>query len=54
MTRVTVTRRTLLATGACALVAAVSLRRRASASASGGRNSTNEEPCPEVVCGVEE
>jgi ketosteroid isomerase-like protein len=36
-------RRNLLATGACALVAAVSLPGAASASAMGGQNSTNEE-----------
>jgi ketosteroid isomerase-like protein len=43
MTRIAVSRRNLLATGACALVGAVSLPGPASASASGGQNSTNEE-----------
>jgi ketosteroid isomerase-like protein len=43
MTSTIVSRRNLLATGACALVGAVSLRGRASASAAGGRNLTNEE-----------
>jgi ketosteroid isomerase-like protein len=43
MTSITVTRRRLLATGACALAAAVSLRQPASASESEGRNSANEE-----------
>jgi ketosteroid isomerase-like protein len=38
-----VSRRNLLATGACALVGAVSLARSASAGASGGSNSTTEE-----------
>src|SRR5208282_4487356 len=43
MTRIAVSRRNLLATGACALVGAVSLPGPASASALGGQNSTNEE-----------
>jgi len=43
MTRITMSRRKLLATGACALVGAVSLPGAASASASGEQNSTNEE-----------
>lgn len=43
MRRITVSRRNLLATGACALVGAVSMTGRASASASGGHNSTNED-----------
>jgi ketosteroid isomerase-like protein len=43
MTRIAVSRRNLLATGACALVGAVSLPRPASASALGGQNLTNEE-----------
>jgi ketosteroid isomerase-like protein len=43
MTRIAVSRRNLLATGACALVAAVSLPGAASASASEGQSSTNEE-----------
>ena len=43
MTTLAVSRRNLLATGACALVGAVSLPGAASASASGGQNSTNEE-----------
>ena len=43
MTRITMSRRNLLATGACALVGAVSLPGAASASASGGQNSANEE-----------
>jgi len=43
MTSVTVSRRNLLATGACALVSAVGLPGEASASASGGQNSANEE-----------
>jgi len=43
MTRITMSRRNLLATGACALVGAVSLPGAASASALGGQNSTNEE-----------
>jgi len=43
MTRIAVSRRNLLATGACALVGAVSLQRPASAAALGGQNSTNEE-----------
>ncbi|MGD0212719.1 MAG: nuclear transport factor 2 family protein [Terriglobales bacterium] len=42
-TTIAVSRRTLLATGACALVGAVSLPGSASASALGGQNSTNEE-----------
>jgi len=43
MTRITMSRRNLLATGACALVGAVSLPGATSASASGEQNSTNEE-----------
>ena len=43
MTRIAVSRRNLLATGACALVAAVSLPKPANASALGGENLTNEE-----------
>jgi ketosteroid isomerase-like protein len=43
MTRITVSRRNLFATGAYALVGAVSLPRPASASALQGQNSTNEE-----------
>jgi|SRR5271154_6460712 hypothetical protein len=43
VTSIAVSRRNLLATGACALVGAVSLPGPASASASGGQNSTNEE-----------
>ena len=43
MTRIAVSRRNLLATGACALVGAVSLPGPASASALGGQNLTNEE-----------
>jgi ketosteroid isomerase-like protein len=43
MTRITVPRRNLLATGACALVGAASLPGRASASALRGQNLTNEE-----------
>ena len=43
MTRITVSRRNLLATGACALVGAVSLPGLASARASEGQNLTNEE-----------
>jgi hypothetical protein len=43
MTRIAVSRRNLLATGACALVAAVSLPGSASASALGRQNLTNEE-----------
>src|SRR6202161_4783075 len=43
MTRILVSRRNLLATGACALVGAVSLPGPASASALGGQNLTNEE-----------
>ena len=43
MTSITVTRRKLLATGACAVAGAVSLRLPASASAWGGQNTTNEE-----------
>ena len=42
MTRTTLSRRGLLATGACALIGAVSLPEPVSASASGGRNLTNE------------
>jgi ketosteroid isomerase-like protein len=42
MTRITMTRRNLLATGACALVGAVSLQGRASAGASEAQNSANE------------
>jgi ketosteroid isomerase-like protein len=42
-TRVAVSRRNLLATGACALVGAVSLPGSASGSASAGQNSANEE-----------
>ena len=43
MTRITMSRRKLLATGACALVGAVSLPRAATASALGGHNLTNDE-----------
>jgi ketosteroid isomerase-like protein len=43
MTTITMSRRNLLATGACALVGAVSLPGAASASALAGQNSTNEE-----------
>ena len=43
MTSMPVSRRNLLATGACALVGAVSLPRAASASASPAPNSTNDE-----------
>ena len=43
MTRITMPRRNLLATGACALVGAVSLPGPASASALGGQNVTSEE-----------
>ena len=43
MTRIAVSRRNLLATGACALVGAVSLPGRANASALGRQNSANEE-----------
>jgi len=43
MTRIIMSRRNLLATGACALVGAVTLPGPARASASGGQNSTNEE-----------
>ena len=42
-TRIAVSRRNLLATGACALVGAVSLPGPARASALGGQNSTNGE-----------
>jgi ketosteroid isomerase-like protein len=43
MTRTTVSRRSLLAKGACALLVSVSLPGSASASALGGQNPTNEE-----------
>jgi ketosteroid isomerase-like protein len=43
MPRIAVSRRNLLATGACALVGAVSLPASASASALGGQNLANEE-----------
>ena len=43
MTRIAVSRRNLLATGACALVAAVSLPKPANAAVFGGENLTNEE-----------
>lgn len=43
MTRTTVSRRNLLAKGACALVGVVSLPGLASAGASGGQNLSNEE-----------
>src|SRR5260370_20427241 len=43
MTRITIPRRNLLATGACALVGAVTLPGLARASALGGPDSTNEE-----------
>jgi ketosteroid isomerase-like protein len=43
MTRTTVSRRNLLATGSCALLVAASLPEPASASASGDQNLTNEE-----------
>jgi hypothetical protein len=43
MTRIKVSRRNLLAAGACALVGAVSLAGPASATALGGQNFTNEE-----------
>ena len=42
-TKVAVSRRNLLATGACALVGAMGLPRGASASALGGQNLTNDE-----------
>jgi ketosteroid isomerase-like protein len=42
-TRIAVSRRNLLATGACALVGAVSRPGRANSSALGARNSANEE-----------
>jgi ketosteroid isomerase-like protein len=42
-TTIVVSRRNLLASGACALVGAMSLPGSASASALGGQNSTNEE-----------
>ena len=42
-TKIAVSRRYLLATGACALVGAMSLPRAASASASAAQNLTNEE-----------
>ena len=43
MTRMTVSRRHLLATGVCAMAGAVSLPGSASASAWGGQDLTNEE-----------
>jgi ketosteroid isomerase-like protein len=43
MTRIAVSRRNLLATGACALVGAVSLRVSAGTSVLGGQNLTTEE-----------
>lgn len=43
ITKIAVSRRNLLATGACALAGAVGLPRPANASASGGQNVTNEE-----------
>jgi ketosteroid isomerase-like protein len=43
MTRIAVSRRNLLATGACALAGAAALPQLASAGASGGQNSANEE-----------
>ena len=43
MTGIAVSRRNLLATGACALVSAVNLSGPARASALGGQNLTNEE-----------
>jgi ketosteroid isomerase-like protein len=43
MTKITVSRRNLLTTGACALVGAVSLPASATASASGEQNAANEE-----------
>jgi ketosteroid isomerase-like protein len=43
MPRIAVSRRSLLATGACALVGAASLPQSANASASGEHDSTNEE-----------
>ncbi len=43
MTRITMSRRNLLATGACALVGAVTLPKLARASALGGHDLTNEE-----------
>jgi ketosteroid isomerase-like protein len=43
MTRIAVSRRNLLATGACALVGVVPLRGSARARALGGQNLTNEE-----------
>ena len=43
MTRIAVSRRNLLATGACALVGAVSLPGQASGSALGEQNLTNED-----------
>ena len=43
MTRIAVSRRNLLQTGACALVGAVSMPRPAKASASAGQNLTTEE-----------
>ena len=43
MTRITMSRRNLLATGGCALVGAVTLPEQAKASAMGGYDLTNEE-----------
>ena len=43
MTRITMPRRNLLATGACALVGAVDIPGRAKASASGGNDSADEQ-----------
>jgi|SRR5215469_9227313 len=43
MTRIAVSRRNLLATGACALAGAAALPQLASAGASGGQNSVNQE-----------
>ena len=43
MTKTTVSRRNLLATGTCALAGAVTLLRPANASAVGGQNLTNEQ-----------
>jgi len=46
MTRITMSRRNLLATGACALVGAATLPGLARTSALGGHDSTNEEIIP--------
>jgi len=54
MTRIAVSRRNLLATGACALIGAVGLRGSARATVSGGQNLTTEEVVRKWYAGWEQ